>query len=299
MNNDRYAFRLAAAAALMLTGTAVQAGGFTDWNMPEPVENVAGGCPIETPDAKTLFTAGGFDGTLDVWIYERKNKRSPFGPRIKVPDPVSLDDAADFCPTPLTDGYLFFVSDRPGADSCGGADMFVTQIVEGVPAEPRRLGCAPHGPNTEGRELAPSLTIERDGIYLYYSTNGPAGDQDLHRSKLNWDGRFGAGEPLTELNTSFNDQQPNVSRRGKEIVFSSDRDGTQDVFTSKRSRHGWFDTRNLTLELSFPTVNGAETRASLSRDKKRLYYGSGGTIFVAKRTRDRDDDSSDDDSEDD
>ncbi|MEL6368376.1 MAG: hypothetical protein AAFR75_07075 [Pseudomonadota bacterium] len=262
-------------------------GDAAEWSVPEAVEGVAGGCPIESPDAKTLFTAGGFDGTLDVWIYERPNKKSPFGPRQKVPGPVSLDDAGDFCPTPLSNDYLFFVSDRPGEDSCGGVDIFVTQLENGIPKGVKRLPCAPYGPNTQGRELAPSLTIESDGIYLYFSTNGPAGDQDLYRSRLNWDGSFSVGEPLAELNTPFNDQQPNLSRKGREIVFSSDRDGTggQDVFSASRTRVGWTDAENLSKSIGFPTVDGNETRASLSRDRKRLYYGSGGTIYVAERSR--------------
>ncbi|MEO1037295.1 MAG: hypothetical protein AAFX44_17180 [Pseudomonadota bacterium] len=289
MKLSPYAFRITATAALVLAASAAHASGFKQWSTPSAVENVAGGCPIESPDALTLFTAGGFDGTLDVWTYERSSPRAPFGPRTKVPDPVSLDDAADFCPTPLSDGYLFFVSDRPGDDSCGGADIFATRIVDGVPAEPTRLACAPHGPNTPGRELAPSLTYERDGIYLYYSTNGPAGDQDIYRSKLSWIGSFGPGEPQHQLNTPFNDQQPNLSARGQEIVFSSDRDGTggQDVFTARRHPFGWSRPKNLSQTRGFPTIDGNETRASLSHDRRRLYYGSGGTIFVAKRVRSR------------
>lgn len=291
----------AAIVATLLLAPGAHAGWrFSDWRTPMPVDNVAGGCPIETPDGLTLFTAGGFDGTLDIWTNERSRKRAPFEPRMKVGAPVSLDDADDFCPTPMERDYLFFVSDRPADDSCGGADMFVVRIGDN-PKPPRRLACAPHGPNTEGRELAPALVVNRKGMFLYYSTNGPNGDQDIYKSRLEWDGSFGPGEPVHELNTSFNDQQPNLSRNGKEIVFSSDRAGAgQDVFTAKRHRlrDSWSEPRNLSVELNFPTVNGSETRASLSFDRKRLYYGSGGTIYVSERKRrgrDDDDDEDDDD----
>ncbi len=298
MNYKRFVACTALVAGLLMAAPAAHAGGYSGWRTPNPVDNVAGGCPIESPDALTLFTAGRFDGTLDVWIYERDSKRAPFGPRIKVPDPVSLDDANDFCPTPLGGDVLFFVSDRDDETSCGGADMFVTRIRDGVPSEPRRLGCAPHGPNTEGRELAPSLVYTRRGAYLYYSTNGPNGDQDIHRSRMYWDGSFGPGEPVDGLNTEFDDQQPNLSLNGREIVFSSNRAGAgQDVYTSKIRRGRWTAPRNLSQELEFPTVDGNETRASLSRDRKRLYYGSGGTIFVSKRRghfHDHDDDSDSD-----
>ena len=174
MNHKRYTACAALVAGLLMAAPASYAGWYPGWRTPNPVDNVAGGCPIESPDALTLFTAGGFDGTLDVWIYERDDKSAPFGPRIKVPDPVSLDDANDFCPTPLGGDVLFFVSDRDDETSCGGADMFVTRIRNGVPGEPRRLGCAPHGPNTAGRELAPSLVYTLSGAYLYFSTNDPS-----------------------------------------------------------------------------------------------------------------------------
>lgn len=295
MKNKSFIACAALVAGLMLAAPASHAGWNFGWRPANPVDNVAGGCPIESPDGLTLFTAGRFDGTLDVWIYERDGKRAPFGPRIKVPDPVSLDDANDFCPTPLDAEVLFFVSDRDDDTSCGGADMFVSRIRDGVPSAPRRLACAPHGPNTAGRELAPSLVYTRKGAFLYYSTNGPNGDQDIHRSQMYWDGSFGPGEPVHDLNTSHDDQQPNLSLNGREIVFSSNRAGAgQDVYTAFKRRGGWTTPRNLSEGLNLPTVDGNETRASLSRDRKRLYYGSGGTIFVSKRGHVHDDDDSSD-----
>ena len=268
----------------------------SEWSTPEPVENVAGGCPIENRSGRTLYTAGGFDGTLDIWTYTRNGKRAPFGPREKIGPPVSLDDTNDFCPTPLVGGWLLFVSDRSGDDTCGNADMYITRYRPGSGAnrnEARNLGCAPHGPNTDGRELSPALFSTSEGVFLYYSTNGPGGDQDIYRSRMGWNGQFGPGEPVDELNTAFNDQQPNVGRGGREIVFSSDRAGAgQDVFSATRedTDDAWSMPRNLSVELAFPTGNGSETRASLSWDLKRLYYGSAGTIYVAKRKPGRNND---------
>lgn len=271
-------------------------GPMGEWSTPQPVDNVAGGCPIESRNGRTLYTAGGFDGTLDIWTYTRTGRKAPFGPREKVGPPVSLDDANDFCPTPLVGGWLLFVSDRAGDDTCGNTDMYITRYRPGSGAnwsEARHLGCAPFGPNTEGRELSPALFSTDEGVFLYYSTNGPGGDQDIYRSRMGWNGEFGPGEPVDELNTPFNDQQPNVGRGGREIVFSSDRAGAgQDVFSATRedSDDPWSMPRNLSVELAFPTGNGSETRASLSWDLKRLYYGSAGTIYVASRKPGRDDD---------
>ncbi|MEM1263262.1 MAG: hypothetical protein AAGH76_12755 [Pseudomonadota bacterium] len=289
--------RAAATAATVLLATLPSIAGATnwgaeygygDWLETVPVDGVAGGCPIESFDARTLWTASGRGGTLDVWTYERKRKKGPFtdGPNL-VGDPVSLPDADDFCPTPIGDRWLFFVSDRPGG--CGGVDMYIVRLPKhGRPnyAEAKNLGCAKDGgPNTAGRELAPAFVRTEAGTFLYYSSDID-GSQDIYVSNQSMTGEFGVGQPVHELNGDAADQQPNVRRDGLEIVFSSNRDGGgQDVFIATRTSvyEPFGDVRNLTEELDLPTVDGNETRASLSRDGYRLYYGSGGTIFVTER----------------
>lgn len=287
-----------AGLALALSAGAGNARSWSDkfeygpWLDTTPVSGVAGGCPIESPNGRVLYTASGRGGTLDVWTYARKSRRGDFvnGPNL-VGEPVSLPDANDFCPTPIRGRWLLFVSDRPGG--CGNADIYIARVDSSGRAkwkDARNLGCAEDGgPNTAGRELAPSLIHTKVGTLLYYSTDVD-GDQDLYVSHFNLWGDFGPGEPVAELNTSAADQQPNVRRDGLEIVFSSNRDGAgQDVFVASRksTRKPFGEVRNLSAELALPTVDGNETRASLSWDGRRLYYGSGGTIFVTERERAR------------
>ena len=260
-----------------------------DWGEPVAVDGVGGGCPIETRDARSLYVASGSAGTLDIYVYQREGTTGPFttGP-IRAEFPVSDDMADDFCPTPLPDSYLLFVSDRAGPDACGGADIYATRYRPGSSInwdEAVNLGCAPNGPNTAGTELSPAFVTMAKGAYLFYSSNVD-GDQDIYRSTLFPDGRFSPGRAVPELNTDGDDRQPNVRRDGLEIVFASNRDGSgQDVFVASRSNTyaPWSEIRNLSQELGFPTVDNNETRPSLSWDRTRLYYGSGGTIFVSER----------------
>lgn len=274
-------------AAVGLTAlAALSAPASADWSNTTPVVGVAGGCPIEARHGNALYTASGRGGTLDIWVYERQGRNGAFGAPILLGDPVSLPDAGDFCPTPLPGYWLLFVSDRPGG--CGGADMYIARY-RPSPAkswgEAQNLGCEPNGPNSAGVELSPSLVTNQEGTFLYYSTN-TGGTQDIYRSEMAPDGSFGPGELVDGLNTDFHDQQPNVSGDGLEIVFSSNRDGAgQDVFSATRSSVDapWSNVRNLSVELDLPTVDGNETRASMSWDRKRLYYGSGGTIFESVR----------------
>lgn len=272
--------------AIAVAATTAMAGpAFADWSNTTPVVGVGGGCPIESRNGNALYTASMRSGTLDVWVYERKGRKGAFEGPILLADPVSLPTAADFCPTPLPGNWLLFVSDREGG--CGKADIYITRY-RPTPAkswgEAKNLGCGTDGPNTAGQELSPSLVTNQEGTFLYYSTD-VGGTQDIYRSEMAPDGSFGPGVLVDGLNTGFQDQQPNVSGDGLEIVFSSNRDGSQDVFTATRSSVDapWSNVRNLSIDLSLPTVDGNETRASMSWDRKRLYYGSGGTIFVSER----------------
>jgi len=260
---------------------------FSEWGLPMALaEPVGGGCPMESPDGNMLYTASGRDGTLDIFIYERDGRALTFQGPMKVGAPVSLDNTQDFCPTPLKGGWLMFISNREGG--CGGNDIYISK---NNPAkgwsEPRNLGCAPDGPNTPGSELTPSLVTTSNGIYLYFSSN-VNGSQDIYKSLMDLDGTFGPGVAVSELNTEAADQQPNVRRDGLEIVFASNwdnPDGNLDIWTATRESvdEAWSNFRNLSSDLSFPTVNGNETRPSLSWDGMRLYYRSRGTIYVSER----------------
>ncbi|KQW38532.1 hypothetical protein ASC76_11025 [Rhizobacter sp. Root404] len=87
---------------------------------------------------------------------------------------------------------------------------------------------------------------------------------------------------------------PSVRQDGLEIVFSSNRAGNspfdQDIYVSTRSSTSapWSTPQRI----DNPSINtpGSETRASLSGDGKRLYFGrkltpeDPGDVFVSLRT---------------
>ena len=252
---------------------------------------VPGGCPIESPAGSFLFTARNPGSGLDIYANQLSADGETFEPGAPLPAPVN--DAAlanDFCPTPLPDGYLYFVSNRSGG--CGSADM---QLAVNHPAtgwsEPQNLGCEPNGPNTPGLELSPAVITTIWGTFLFFSTDYHTGNQDIYVSRMRADGTFEPGRRLGyPINTEYDDRQPNVSQNGKEIVFASNRPSSAndesgfDIFRAKR-RHmflPWKRVKNLSEKVPFATVDGDETRPSLSWDGKRLYYGSGG-VWVSTR----------------
>ncbi len=294
-------FALAALLALAAptTGLAANPGPWgtavleTGINSPQ-----ADGCPIETFDGLTLYFAstragavGGSTDPNDIWRVSRPAVGAPWGTPVHLPAPVN-SASADFCPTPLPGKRLFFVSARGGAGSCGAGDIYRTREhpVKGWLA-PTNLGCMADGsgPNFAGGEFSPSL-FEVNGVtYLYFSSPGNDGgtDQDIYVSRQRADGTFTAATQVPGLNTWANDQMPNVSRDGLEIVFASDRGGAAtsfDIYTSTRAsvNDPWSAPVNVGVGVN---TAAAETRPSLSGDGTRLHFGRLGDIWVSTRDR--------------
>ncbi|MEM9743575.1 MAG: hypothetical protein AAF918_12900 [Pseudomonadota bacterium] len=270
----------------------------TGWSQSEPQlredgAQVPGGCPIESPAGRFLWTARNPGSGLDIYVNERTANGKSFAIGGPLPEPINDPGLAnDFCPTPQPDGELYYVSARDGG--CGSADLQVAiNNPAGGWAEPVNLGCAPEGPNTPGLELSPAIVKTVWGTFLYFSTDYYSGNQDIYRSRMRSDGTFGPGKRLPwPINTEYDDRQPNLSRDGRELVFASNRPTTAgddtgfDIFQAKR-RHLFFPWRrvvNLSETVPFETVDSSETRPSLSWDGKRLHYGAGG-VWVSKRAR--------------
>jgi hypothetical protein len=272
----------------------------TEVNSPSP-----DGCPIESADGLSLFFASarpnGFGGN-DIWAADRDSLASPWREPRNLGAPINTS-AADFCPTPAMGRWLFFVSERSadgtGPTPCGGGDIYLSrQSPAGGWDRPTMLKCAPEGPNFPGGERSPSLVETSFGTFLFYSSNGDGGDQDIYVSRLGRDGTFGPGKRVAELNSKFEDIMPNVRARDDgsfEIVFSSDRPtwgrgqaafGKQDVYYSRAwwPTGPWSAPQNLGDTVNTP---GVEQRSTLSHDGKRLYFGRDGDIYISTRTEKR------------
>jgi hypothetical protein len=306
---------MVAAAFAALGAGSTEAGGAPepglrplDWSTAVPEANIntpaAEGCPIETPDGLTLLfastRAGGVPGNQgnDIWAADRDTIESPWHEPRNLGEPIN-SAASDFCPTPVYGRWLLFVSDR--ADNrtartpCGGGDIYLSrQSPAGGWSQPVMLDCAPDGPNSPGPERSPSLVETWFGTFLFYSSTGPGGDQDIVVSTLGANG-FGPGKVVAELSVpGYDDIMPNVRERDDgsfEIVFSSNRPtwgrdqkafGGQDVYISRSWWPIGFWAQPLNLGTAVNTA-GNEQRATLSHDGKRLHFGRDGDIYVSER----------------
>jgi hypothetical protein len=292
---------LLAVALLALPAVAVGKD-YGPWANAQPeaginIPAVNDGCPIESPDGRSLFIASNRLGTLggnDIWVATRAHEGAAWSDPVNLGAPIN-STANDFCPTPLTGGWLLFVSERTGADTCnagpGAGDIYITRLNPALGWEaPRHLGCDADGsgPNFPGGEFGPSLVRTAQGTFLYFSSSGYGADMDIYAARMRTDGTFEPANRVNELSTvGTADFMPNVSRDGLEVVFNSNRavagaQGGQDVYVATRASTAdpWSGVTNLG-----PNVNtgGNETRASLSGDGHRLHFGRDGDIFVSTR----------------
>lgn len=294
-------FAMMALLAGSFAATALADGRKSDWGESVPLlkqngSQLPGGCPIESPTGRFLFTARNPSGAnIDIYVNERAGIGESFADGAILPPIISDPGANDFCPTPLPDAELYFVSNRFNDGACGATDMYrsVDNPATGY-SEPVNLGCYPDGPNTQGTEFSPSVVTNRWGTFLFYSTDYPTGNQDIYVSHQQSDGTFGPGVRLGyPVNTEYDDKQPNVSPDGLEIVFASNRpnaSGEQSAFDIFAARKRvaflpWRKVTNLSETVPFDTEPDDETRPSLSWDGERLIYGSGGVWISERRDR--------------
>jgi hypothetical protein len=231
--------------------------------------------------------------SLDIWVAHRDTKDAPFGAPENL-GPAINSTADDFCPTPVRGNGLFFVSRRVTAGvTCGMGDIYFTRFNrEHGWSTSEHLGCGPQGPNSALDEQGPSY-VEADGQeLLYFSSSSGAVAGDIFVSALGADGSFGPASPVAGLNSAANDIQPNVRKDGREVVFSSNRTGSQgqDIWVSSRESADdpWSSPTNLGTAVN--TAVG-ETRPSLSWDAGTLYFGrapgpeGSGDIYIATRDK--------------
>lgn len=283
--------KLTAVLVISVAGTAAAAPALPDWSTAQKIDEIAGnsselntpsldGCPILSPDGKSLFMASnrpGGQGGLDIWVARRESVDAPFDAPQNLPAPIN-SAADDFCPTPLRGGRLLFVSRRTTAESCGMGDIYTTRL---NPAhgwrEPSHLACAPAGPNSALDEQGPSYIEIDGGAQLYFSRSSSVVPGDIHVSPSADGEGFGPAAPVSELNSAGNDIQPNVRKDGREIVFSSNHpypaaQGGQDIYVASRAsaQDPWSAPVNVGPAVNKPE---SETRPSLSWDARTLLFG--------------------------
>ena len=290
--NKKISAVLAMLVVLVATPT-LAAPSFSSWGPAASLESIPGssldlntafldGCPILSRDGLRLYLASnrlGGVGNLDIWVASRDHPGGPFTAPVNMGEPIN-SPSNDFCPSPLRDGERFmFVSNRPGPDTCGGSDIYLTRYnpVDGW-QEPINLGCEVNSP---ADEAGPVLSFAEPGSpTLYFSSSRPGGPggSNLYMSRMTGGWSFGPAELVPGVNSDSDDMQPSVRQNGRELVFASNRPGgigqaNFDIWSASRASISadWSTPVNLG-----PNVNSTanETRPSLSWDARTLLFGT-------------------------
>lgn len=275
-----------AALALLPAAYAQQ---FSDWSVPEnvgpPVNSVdVDFQPFVTKDGLSMYFVR-FTGVQDIWVSHRATTDEPWGDPEVLPATVNGPTTTEATPFVTVDGHwLYFVSNRPGG--VGANDIWVSwrpnKRVDSGPGgwqTPVNLGS---NVNSNRREQAPALfEDEITGVITLYFNSDRSGNDDIYASTMQPDGSFGPAGPVGELNTASVEQQPTVSRNGREIYLVSRRPGSLVGSDGQPSLDIWVSTRGSTLEpwsepepatmLNSPFHDG---RPSLSFDDATIYFFS-------------------------
>jgi len=181
----------------------------------------------------------------------------------------SLDGELSFTP----DGSkVYFHSNRPENTGYGNdpvyndfLDIYVADIVDGVPGPARNLGPPVNSIYPDGEHC-----IHPDGVTLYFTSLRPGGtgtnNSDIYRSTLSgdtWSTPVNLGSPI---NSVFNDLQPTFTADGDTMYFTSERNiliGAA-IYRSVKSGDNWS-----TPEL---VIQGIAGEASLTADGQLLYF---------------------------
>ena len=208
--------------------------------------------PPGTPDSRPVDAAP-----------PRCNPSAPFGTPMAMSsiNTGSSDEAPHLSPDELT---IYFSSNRAGG--LGGYDLYeATRADQGT-----MFGTATAipGVNTAKSERAPSVTA--DGLTLYAYSASPNGDL-LVANRSSTQASFGPLTALTQPNSSGNDSDPYILPDGSAIYFTSDRNGSNQIFRASRNATG-FDAPSMVTGADIPSTSDATAVASA--DELVLYFSS-------------------------
>lgn len=275
---------------------------FSQWATPEPVQSL-NTSESELPmcisrDGLSLYFFRVDPVTdQDIYVVHRVSPEADWGVPVKLPNGVN-STAADRGAFLTADGLtLYFSSDRAGG--MGGFDLYKSTRSDANNdlgwQQPVNLSTV----NSPGFDSGPALLEDKVSgtAQLYFSCSPSSGGTDatadIYMSVLGPTG-FEPPTPVTELNSPYHDARPYLRPDGREIFFSSERNGPRKVYRSWRNTTSqtWSQPVAITYEPNSGLPAGAQTTTPvLSWDGTTLYIGAWGPgleldeIYVTHRTR--------------
>jgi Tol biopolymer transport system component len=197
-------------------------------------------------------------------------------PGCSFPDPKG--DPVEACSTCV-------LPERANADGGAGGDASVPAVVDTPKPEAGPPKCSSAAifanakllPGIDPNRHASSPHLTPDELTVFFTSVDPDVSAQIYRAtRASRNDAFGAVEPAPNINSVSNDNDPTVSSDGLTLVFHSGRDGTNDVWWSKRA--------NTTAEFGAPVVApGIATAAGAYEGQGFFHVASDELWFVSDR----------------
>lgn len=200
------------------------------WSEPVEADGPISNGDVSNPEISRdgLSVAIGFDdGSIEsIYVARRGRRGEPFD-SLDVVSELEGGDRTTHLSTSADGRIGVFASDR---DSNGNSrDLYeVRRETPGQPwGPPRRLDELSDGGSQRGPNLSP------DGLTLYYDVDDDDGRRIYRASRAGIDEPFEPAE-VAELNGGDRDYDAWVSGDGRVVLFVSDRDGDERIYTAAR-----------------------------------------------------------------
>lgn len=175
--------------------------------------------PALSPDGQRLYFVSGARNDLfppgngNIWVSRRAG--DGWGPAVVLPAPVN-SSAAEYYPSVVADGSLYFSSNRDGG--AGDLDLYRAQYADGAFTTVVNLGAPINTPQTE---VDAYVAPDERTLIVSARRDGNRGALDLYISFRSADG---AWSPLVHMgdviNTDLTDYCPMVTPDGRFFFFS-------------------------------------------------------------------------------
>ncbi len=143
-------------------------------------------------------------------------------------------------------------------DSYGDQDLYVcVRVMENLYSKPINLGSEI---NSRYREATPYISQDRTKLYFASNRPGGIGGMDIYvcdrldYSYENWSTPRLIGQPI---NSIADDSHPYIAMDSNLMFFSTNRDGTSDIYTAKLIRDTVLNTK---IQVNIQAINGVTNK---------------------------------------
>ena len=184
-----------------------------------------------SPDGLTFYLSRSNGNDFDIYVSTRPDRMSAWS--LPVAEPSLNSTSADFHAMEVTPLQIFLASER--TPTTGVLDLFASSRAAPTDA----WGVASNLGAVNSPSVDEDPWVHGCRLLMFFSSSRPNNTtnypRDIYMStRATVSAAWGAASAVDELNTPSHDQDPWLSPDSNTVFFSSDRDGTDDLFVAKR-----------------------------------------------------------------